>query len=124
MTSENGNGAASGASHSSTGSRSPRLLLGLDPRPEHLPQVTRRRAEWAREMISQWQMGDAIQLMNELAMRELMQASPDDHAALVKARVKLEVVGEFQETLAQMIDDWEAVEAAREQQEKRYNEHG
>lgn len=124
MTSENGSGSGSGASPSSTGSRNPRLLLGLDPRPEHLPQVQRRRAEWATEMLSQWQMADAIQIMNEIAVRELMAAPVDDHAALVRAKVKLEVVSEFQETLVQMVDDWNAVEVIREREEERYNEHG
>jgi hypothetical protein len=93
----------------------------LDPPEEHLSQVQRRRAEWASELLNQWQMGDAIQLMNEIAVRELMEAAPDDHAALLRARVKLEVVSEFQETLAQMVDDWQVVELTRQREEERYN---
>ncbi len=99
-------------------------MLGLDPRPEHESLVTRRRAEWALQMVQAWQMGDAIQLMNEQAMRELLAAAPDDHAAMLRAKIKLEVVSDFQATLAELISDWQIVETTREREEERYNDHG
>lgn len=99
-------------------------MLGLDPRPEHLSQATRLRAQWAQEMVSQWQMADAIQIMNERAVRELMDADPGDHAALLRARMKLEAVSDFQSVLAELVADWELIEQARQREEERYNEHG
>lgn len=75
-------------------------------------------------MIQSWQMGDAIQLMNELAMRELLAADLADSAALARAKIKLEVVSEFQTTLAQLVSDWEIVEAAREREEAAQRKEG
>jgi len=99
-------------------------MLGLDPRPEHESQIKRRRAEWALEMVQSWQMADAIQLMNERAVRQLQDAALDDHAALLRAKVTLDVVSEFQTVLAELISDWQIVEMAREREEERYNDHG
>lgn len=75
-------------------------------------------------MIQSWQMGDAIQLMNEMAMRELLAADLADSAALARAKIKLEVVSEFQTTLAQLVSDWEIVEAAREREEAAQRREG
>lgn len=124
MTSDSSGDGERADSRSTTASAKARLLLGFDSRPEHLSQRTRLRAEWATAMIQSWQMGDAIQLMNELAMRELLAADLADSAALARAKIKLEVVSEFQTTLAQLVSDWEIVEAAREREEAAQRREG
>lgn len=119
MSSEDGETGESVDTPTSTDAARLRLLLGFDSPPEHRSQHMRLRAEWAKEMISSWQMGDAIQLMNEIAMKELLLADPGDSAALLRAKVKLEVVSEFQVTMEQMVNEWEQVEAIRERVEAR-----
>lgn len=117
MTSEQSGSGGSGDSPSSTASQMRKLLLGLGLRPEHEEPTSRRRAEWASEMIQRWEMNDAIQMLNEMAVRELLAADPDDHPALLRARIKLEVVSDFQWTLQMMVDEYTSLLSQLRQRE-------
>jgi hypothetical protein len=123
VTSENESNGASDDTHS--GTRSPRrtLLLPLDLRPEHETEVMFRRAQWAQAMTDSWQMSDAIQMLNEMAMREFLDADPEDRHAMLRIRAKLEVISEFSGMLDLIVSEWASVEATREAEDaKRYGE--
>lgn len=83
--------------------------------PEEETIVARRRADYAKELLGSEIFQEAIQLMNEQVVDEIVQTDALDRNRLAMLRLRLETISEFPQVLMQFVDNYETIRAIQEQ---------
>lgn len=73
----------------------------------------------AKETLHDPVFQDAIQFMNEQVVQDLANTDPLDTNTLSVLRLRLGVISEFPQVLAQFIDEYEQIETIRAEQARR-----
>lgn len=73
----------------------------------------------AKETLRDPVFQEAIQFMNEQVVQDLANTEPLDTNTLTVLRLRLGVISEFPQVLAQFIDEYEQIETIRAEQERR-----
>ncbi len=86
---------------------------------EHQLTAYRLRSEFAQTMLTSRQFTEAIQLLNEKTMNDIVDCDPLDKDRLTALKLKLDVITEFCDELSVMVDQWMQVQQIQDQHNRR-----